>query len=532
MKMWVEKNKYRIWYALCFFLLGVIDQRNGSAGGRTQMVFTNLTEVAIFGMLIPSVEKEFWKWKGLKIGAVVLSVASVFACLIGDDYWGVAGQWYTAVLNVALICVGILYIVWNRKNILESRRIGWGLLCFVMAIFVMMCLSVNRSVWPWWFMGMFGCVYLIGIPRCLWRDFFSGMMLGLVTWFTVQQMLAFGFRPYDYVRYRGMYNLETPSSVFYMVAFCAFICLWIQNKKDNSGHIARWGCYFLATVCVSFLFLTSGRSALVGAVAAGIVAFMGYDIIFAKSFKHWLLQGVALGVCSLVLLPVVYGCVRYLPTILHHPIWFQGDYNEETSVRSFDPWNSERYISFDEVLYYDMGRILEMFGIRIQLEEDEIDIESPLALHVQAEEPGDSPENPFVVDAVYANQAATNSINVRKTIYVYALKHLNFKGHENGALSFWVASDEKFEGHAHNMYLQIAYSYGIVPGVLFLLWNIWCVIRLLRRKDVPGLCAAVFLVSVLGFGCTELAVKTGQITMTLLFLLYYFGMCRREEDAA
>lgn len=528
MKKWLVKNKYILWYALCFLFVGIIDQRKGSAEGQVQMIFTNLTGPVIFAMLIPSVKKEFWKWKGFKIWLVVAAVLMLSGCIIGDNYWSDTGQWYTAVLNVVLISGGVLYMIRNRQEILENRTLNK--LCFsaVILLLVLMCISVHKAVWPLWFLGMFGCFYLIGIPESLRKDFFVGMLYGLIVWFFVQQTLAFGFRPYDWVRYRGLYNLETPNGIFYMIIFCAFLCLWLQKREEKANRWIRMICYILMAGCVSFIFLTGGRSALVGAVAAGIVGFMGYDIIFRKSFKHWLVQGIALGLCSLLLLPAVYGCVRYLPTILHHPIWFEGDYDAETSVHSYDPWNSEKYITFDEVIYYDMGRILEMFGIQLQLEDGEISIKSPLAMVAQASEPGDSPDNPFVVGAVYEDQPATNAINIRKTIYLYVWKHLNFRGHEAAGISFWVSSDEIFEGHTHNMFLQIAYNYGIIPGVIFLLWNLCCFVRLLLQRNMQGIGAAVFLIAILAFGCTEMAVMSGQITLTLLFILYYFGM-RKEE---
>ena len=85
-------------------------------------------------------------------------------------------------------------------------------------------------------------------------------------------------------------------------------------------------------------------------------------------------------------------------------------------------------------------------------------------------------------------------------------------------------TEQDFYGHAHNMFLQIAYDYGITAGILFLLWNLYCLVRLLRRRDMPGLFCAVFLAGILVYGCTEMALVPGQITLVLLFILYYFGM--------
>lgn len=39
-------------------------------------------------------------------------------------------------------------------------------------------------------------------------------------------------------------------------------------------------------------------------------------------------------------------------------------------------------------------------------------------------------------------------------------------------------------GHAHYIFLQIAYDYGVPAGIIFLVWNLCCLIRLLWRKDI------------------------------------------------
>ena len=52
----LQINWRRIWYMLCFFALGIIDQRRGSAPGNVQMTAANLTGVAIAAMLVPSLQ--------------------------------------------------------------------------------------------------------------------------------------------------------------------------------------------------------------------------------------------------------------------------------------------------------------------------------------------------------------------------------------------------------------------------------------------------------------------------------------------
>ncbi|MDE7043419.1 MAG: hypothetical protein K2O97_00060 [Acetatifactor sp.] len=256
---------------------------------------------------------------------------------------------------------------------------------------------------------------------------------------------------------------------------------------------------------------------------------MAYAIVKFGSFRHWILHGGLLAVCMAVLLPAVYACVRYLPTILHHPIWFEGEYNAETSVHSYDPWDSDRYISFGTAMRENVGRMLQVVGIDLFAEDGRISFRTPTVLTVHAAEPGEpgsSPDNPFSFEETDFG----SSISIRRTIYYFYITHLNLRGHSKDVSGFYMTDGYYYE-HAHNMFLQFAFDYGIIAGGLFLIWNLWCLIRLLMRKDLCGIVCAAFLSAIMVYGCAEMAVTTGQITMTLLFIIYYFGCQKITANA-
>lgn len=52
-------------------------------------------------------------------------------------------------------------------------------------------------------------------------------------------------------------------------------------------------------------------------------------------------------------------------------------------------------------------------------------------------------------------------------IYAYYLQHLNFVGHTSSEGVFYLEDGTEI-GHAHNMFLQMAYDYGIIVGIIFL----------------------------------------------------------------
>lgn len=525
-RMDVRKYKDIIWYSLCVLFLGVIDQRRGSAPGHIQIIFANLVGVTVCLFLIPSMKKEFWHRKGTRIQGLLSAIVLPIFIFVIKPYVNDWGLWSTGAANAVGIGFLIRYILWERKNIFREwklKKVAYGLL---MVALLLMLLSVNKTVWPGLYLVLFGCFYLIGIPKTRQEHCMIGILCGLAIWFVAQQCLAFGFRPYDYIRYRGLYKGETQNGLFYMIAFCAFMGIGLYASYKKCKKIWCVLSYIMSAGCVSLLLLTGGKSSLAGVVAGAAIGYFLYDCFIRGRFKYWAVQCIALGMCAIILFPVAYGLVRYLPTVLHHPIWFEGEYDEERCVHSFDPWNSERYISFERALEKSLGRILGVVGIHIEIEDGQLQLDTPLSIQTEAAEPGSSKDNPYLTEDSKASKGGTID-PARIAIWKFYIKNLNLEGH-NG-LIFYYRADRPF-GNAHNMFLHVAVLYGIIPGVLFVIWNVWCLVRLVRRKDMVGIVSALIMSAIMTYGLFEQAITTGQITLSLLFILYYFGMEMREAE--
>lgn len=509
---------------LCYILgtlfLGLMDQRRGSASGMAQMIFANLIGIPVLLFTIPSMRQDFWKSRFGKQALWILT--GMFALVIGiykflPVPWGL---WNSAACSFYCIFFMGAYLFYERKTLLQAfpvTKTGYGM---ILAGLLLMVFSVNKTTWPGLYLLLFGCFYLIGIKKELQDRFVRDLFAGLLLWFCIQQGLACLIRPYDYYRYRGLYLGETQNGLFYMVIFCACLGLWLLCKFKKTQKWKMAVLFVMSAVCVALVVLTGGKSSLLGCVMGAVFGLAGYDLLIRKSFRHWILQGVALTLCAVLLFPAVYGCVRYIPTLLHHPVWFEGEYQEDRSVRSFDPWNSERYVTFEKCVNSNLGRMLKVVGIRLSIKDGEIHIQTPLSLKSDAAEPGSSAKNPYLTGkAAKASDGAVDPARV--AIWRFFIKHLNFEGH-NG-LIFYYREDVAF-GNAHNMFLHAAVLYGILPGVLFLLWNGYCLVRIWMRRDVTGIVLGMLLLAIFAYGMFEQAITTGQITLSLIFILNYFGM--------
>ena len=535
----ITKNKTKIWYMLCFVCLGIIDQRRGSAIGEIQMLFSNLTGIVIALLTVPSLKLRQFMGKKYLYWMPVCVLLTIAACAIGSQYWSYQGQWITAVLNVAVWSYLIIYIWDNRKTMgFSLKSCDLFHLCMLIML-LLMIVSVRGKILPLWYLVIFGGFYVIGIPSEKKSIFLDGMLNGIIVNFFVLQIIAFGFRPYDYIRYHGIYGGETQNGLFYMITFCAFLCKWKENKEKEKKILSAF-FFFMAAGFVSFILFTGSRAALLGVIMATVVIITYRDILIARKFNQWILHGLALVMCIVITFPAVYGCIRYLPTILHHPIWFQGEYESGRSVCSFDPWNSSKYVTLDEAMEKNIGRVLKAMGIDydviIQRLKEVIDVRKVSAAELTNmenidaadvnKEIGSSPDNPYRVEGMDISDGV---MGARIVIYVYYLQHLNFVGHTSSEGVFYLEDGTEI-GHAHNMFLQMAYDYGIIVGIIFLSIYIYGIICALRHMGGEQFVSGVFLLAILCFGLLEMVIIPGQITVSLIGILLYFVKESRERN--
>ena len=521
----------KIWYMICFAFLGLIDQRRGSAPGEVQMMFSNMTGIVIALMLVPSLDLSRFKARVYLIWTPVCLVATIALCLLGRAVWPYPLQWISGVLNFTVWSYLAIYLIKERRQPVPARRKWQPFWVCLLLMVILMQVSVREGIVPLWYLVIFGGFYLIGIPKENWKEFFDGMLNGIILWFFVQQIIAFGFRPYDYVRYRGLYSGETQNGLFYMMAYCAFLIKWIWAKEKKAPKLWSWIYFILSASCISFIIYTGGRAPLLGAGAVTFAVYVWYDLVYQKRFLKWLLHCAALGLCIVLTFPVVYGAIRYFPVILHHPVWFADEYDQNTSVHSYDPWNSNKYISFEQAVESNVGRILSLIGIDVNLWRHKLTgaltglkvYAAESAEELDPSEPGDSPDNPFMLE----DTDKDNSVSVRKAIYAYYWNHLNIAGHSVTGEGFYLTKDIYY-GHAHNMFLQMAYNYGIPVGLLFTGLYLYSLLQVFWRKRRENVVCAVFLLAIFAFGMAEMAVIPGQITVAMIGIMFYFIGCSDE----
>ena len=85
------------------------------------------------------------------------------------------------------------------------------------AFFLLAFISRGRSDWTLYYGFIFTMFFIAPVRKDDYEKMFVGMTQAVITGFFVIQGLAFFFRPYDQVRYVGLYNNANVNALFYVV---------------------------------------------------------------------------------------------------------------------------------------------------------------------------------------------------------------------------------------------------------------------------------------------------------------------------
>jgi hypothetical protein len=575
-------------YAFCFLCLTLIDWSRCSQSGWIWAFSVNLT-----GPLLCILILSHFSFRKLHLLPyviwtliwAVISLLVVFVCRYAFPY-GYIYQYLTGTLNV--FCLGVMGIrMWQAKIKLPDMKTFQKIL-IVLWILLVLCMTVSpdqERVWPIWFFSFFTFFYAVPYTEAEKKQLWKGMSAGIILGFFALQIYAYGFRPYDLPRYRGAFGNSNMTALFYLVVLSMFLyLLWdieleqrrlrdIGEKLKRNQVVWKYFYLLMAGGQVSFVFFTIGRTAM----ALSLVLVTAYGVLsgcyayrsphFLKVLRQW---AILFGFVILTF-PCVYLTIRYLPTVLHHPIWYEGEYTVD-KVHSFDPSYSDKYVTFEE--YYeatlgrfDRGMFRNLFSNteeeRSNAEDEMMEGAAYKTLHAYetvnlvwiekmdgdsgsdqaeadkvtdpehtalsyvsangADESANDTDASDAVNAVLSEEYASDSSAIRREIFTLYWNGLNMIGHKL-ADGYFQITPYFHAWHAQNLFLQIGFYYGIPAGILSILLVIALGIRALLcffrnplRPEglLPGLIWVVFV----GYGTLECVWYPGQLILFLFFFV-------------
>lgn len=568
-------------YFLCFLAFELIDFLRNTQNGDIWSAAVGGTGLVMMVLIFSEYPLKEWHYgKHTRVYMAIwtvccLGIAGASALwqqhfILGIYKWtfflGVWNVWW-----IFLVGQEIVKRLWKAGS-LRAKPDLTGVLALVMAF--LMTFSRSGRLWPVWFAAMFGMFYVTRFTREKLEQLFEAMVDATIVAFFVIQIYAYGFRPYDVIRYLGAYPNSNVASLHYLVVYTIVLCKlhYLEKKNAKKG----WRIFFFlgAAGLLDFMFLTMGRTSWVTAIV--ITCFYGIFVIWKnwkKKFSGVIARGAALVAAFVVLFPVVFGTVRFLPAVLHHPVWYGGEYSIE-KVHSFDPADSPKYIEMDEFLEVVFGRIVGTFykgdeageaSVAGNSTDNVVTVEAGTAggkagagsadnIVAENTEDGEEadrenaePDNVNSAVAVDVSQTSyeiiekigpegmDEALNIRLSIYAAYLRNLNWFGHPDAEGHYQFADIDYFSWHAQNVWLQMAFSYGIPSGILFLILTV-----LLFRKNfgilknagnvpykiIPFFICLLFFV----YGLMELDWNVGQYPLILLFITQHPQIREQQES--
>ena len=555
-------SKKRILYTICCFFFCLIDQRLRTSSGLDGWgeTFRDLTG-AVVAILILS-HYHLNDFRKRKIPYLVWSLV----CVMGGIAFLWKGQslvWFAndrAVLVLDVFLFGIILIHTFSDVVTEQKR---PRICkpfaFVwLVMMILMIVSRSEYLWPFCYLVMFGCFYLTDYTAAEREDLFQGMLDGMILGFFMLQGWCFVFRPYDAVRYVGVYSNCNINALFYLAVLAAALTKLVYVYRRDCSRLIRL-YYWLGTgVVLGFLFMTISRT---GWMTAAVLVFTGLVCLWRvlprrNLFVSLLKNGVIVALCAVLTFPLVFGAVRYLPPVFHHPVWFFGEWNED-KVHSWDKWDSEKFVDLDRLIRSASSRVatildpllekitpestlrLEVEGVNLAAENENPALENDVQT---AEDKADMPEVSPLQQQLYDEALAAgfaldradrgNALLVRKAIYRYYSHLLNFRGHPDSEQGFQIFPNQRI-GHAHNIYLQYGVDFGIPVMLLFTVLIVWSAVGFVKKfvREASELSAGclLFLLIPAVFGLLEYCWGPGSLAVTLLFVIWKNAVC---EDKA
>lgn len=571
-------------YILCFAFLCLIDQRIKTGSGLDGVIesFRDSTYIVVAILVLPHYRlQDFKKYWFLYVEWMIFSIiGGILFVWQGEPVAMFPND--RVVLVVNLLLWGIVIIQTVVGIFLEKRHLDFihkPFACVWLLMMAGMCILRKDIYWPEAYLTAFGALYLTDYSEEERQLLFEGMLNGIILGFILMQGWCFVFRPYDMVRYSGVYANSNHNVVFYLIVLAAVFTklLYAYRNRDcevemSDANVATlpgvWSkignffrifrrvavkiwYWFLAGAVLDLIVLTIGRTGyLIAVTLVFVAALMRWRVLGKRWYlfvPSMLKSGAMITLCFCLMFPVVFEAVRYLPPVFHHPVWFWGEWNEDR-VQSWQPWDSENYVEFEDLLngiQNRMDQILEE-PEAMQRPEKVLLASADASAVTQAVETRPKnvtdlqweryqemlAEGYAISRQEYREVGSKRAILLRYRIYRYYIWHLNWTGHPADEQGFQIRPN-RWIGHAHNIYLQWGTEFGIPVMALFIVLILWTIGHLIRRFHVtrdPQFAGYLlfFLIPCL-FGMLEFCWGAGSLPIALMFFAWGRVMCRTES---
>lgn len=319
--------------------------------------------------------------------------------------------------------------------------------------------------------------------------FLKNLTNGILLSFGFVALFCFIHRPHHYwmlYRYGGIFHTVACTGMYLAVVFGAAVgkLFGTFRARENILVCCPFEC-FLVSVVAGYIFLTMSRTAYLSAfVTAVLVAVLAAFAFHKLPADVWRETGILL-LMVLLCFPLVFSAVRMIPAVVNEPVRYDLEHQDRGfMVYRGDPIDSDKYMTVPRFFSTLFGRFQKEETVTDEEGDDNgargiTVVREPYLVYTGADFAGmDLRAATDDGDSSSQEEEQNDVSNGRFTIFMDYVKALSFEGHEKMAL---VNEEGKEHVHAHNSYLQVAYNFGMIAGVVFLAIcaiSLWYSVRL------------------------------------------------------
>lgn len=391
--------------------------------------------------------------------------------------------------------------------------VWYGIL--VAVFFALILWRRNTRGWPIYLVCSFGLFYL---NMAAWEKkaaLLKNICNGILFHFGAMALYCLLHRPYmffQYYRYPFIFHTVTMTGVYLALVVSAALVKFLDAYRRRPRLAAVYKELIVLGVSSSYLLFTLSRT---GYLAIAVTALLVIPVMCFSLRHRWRSMAQSVGMMALALLvcfPITFTAQRIVPAVVARPILHEIEELPTEIVHGRD---------MDSYYYITIQRFIQVFQMKIfgipeeeslraiymvsdageQIQEEPLLVQTAPILLASADDAGigvDGQAGPSGEEESYTNG--------RLDIFRLYYHNLNQAGHEDMGI---MEPNGKFNVHAHNVYLQVAYDHGIYVGIVFILLGVGTLVQSLlyyhRRKDDRE-CAALPLAILVFFavaGLTE-----------------------------
>lgn len=532
-KFFPKINIQRLVVALCTLVVCI-----GTQQMQTVAWYTGLYELSrdLLGVLMAIIIFTNYKWldfvkyKIIYITWSILGVAlSIFVVPAAIERRADYLAADTVVIAAGIFLMGYCLLHTVITFFVEKNRPVLYRPLFVIWVVMLLLMVFSRSdyIWPECYFVLFLCWYLTPQTSAQRANTVAGLVDGMILAYVFIQGHALLCRPYDRVRYVGNFCNPNNNCVFLCLCLAAILAkiLFLTEKKRKKATLIFY--FLLAGSCYSLICMTVCRTGYLTVFIMTIFFLTAYCNIRKK--KVFLRMGLLMVLIFCITLPLTYAAVRYVPTIHPHVLFYFQEGYSTSRVHSWDERDSEKFVTFRQVLEEVLGRFESLAAPKENTPEnpqenisakpqDGIYVASRSMVAVKLPDAKDNKKQ-----AMLSEEEGKNALLVRYTIYKWFFTHLSLRGMPYAEQGLQL-TEHYWVQHAHNIYLDYGINFGYPVMILFAVFIWWGIGRLtmqsVRQRSTEKWACLLFVLIPPVFGFLEFSWGAGMISTVSLYLVF------------